>query len=327
MKKTKIFMIAITVIIVIIASFKAFGDMKNTTPDGKIKIRMPTATSSGTLYATGAAITHMWNEKIPTIKASVQSSAGGIENLNMVNDGEAQVSIAISSNCYQSFHGTDIFKGHANPHLRVIAGLYLNPNQVIATDKSEINKIEDIKGKRFAIASAGSSVYNEVKTHLETANIKVPDDIQAEYIGFGEAAAMLQNKTIDGAWIMAGVPSSSVMQTLSSNSHLVNLSDDFIKQMQKKYPWYVAYTIPKGTYPDQKTDIQTTAVKMVMFCNEDLPDEVVYELTKAFWENVEELSKTQKSLKNLTPQEAVKNIADLPIHNGAMKYYKEINAI
>lgn len=126
---------------------------------------------------------------------------------------------------------------------------------------------------------------------------------------------------------MAGVPSSSVMQTLSSNSHLVNLSDDFIKQMQKKYPWYVAYTIPKGTYPTQKTDIQTTAVKMVMFCNEDLPDEVVYELTKAFWENVEELSKTQKSLKNLTPQEAVKNIADLPIHNGAMRYYKEINAI
>ena len=61
MKKTKIFMIAITVIIVIVASFKAFGDMKNTTPDGKIKIRMPTATSSGTLYATVAEITHMWN--------------------------------------------------------------------------------------------------------------------------------------------------------------------------------------------------------------------------------------------------------------------------
>lgn len=327
MNKKKIVIIPIFLIIVIAIIFKVFGNIESKTTDGKIKIRMPTATSSGTLYAIGAGITHMWNEKAHNIKASVQSSSGGIENINMVRDGESQVSIAISSNCYQALNGQEMFKNYPFSKLRVIAGLYLNPNQVVVTNKSKINKIEDIKNKHFAISTAGSSVYNEVKYHLENAKIKFPNEIKAEYINFGEAAAMLQNNTLDGAWIMAGVPSSAVMQTLSTNSHLVNLSDEFIKELQKKYPWYVSYKIPKGTYPNQKEDIQTTAVKMVMFCSEDLPDEIVYELTKIFWENIEELSKTQKSLRNLNAKDALKDISNLPIHNGAKKYYKEIGVI
>jgi len=79
----------------------------------KIKINFPTASASGALYAVGAAITNNWNKTVPTVNASSQASAGGIANLNMVSDGEAQVSIAISSNDFQCLNGTDSFNGHA----------------------------------------------------------------------------------------------------------------------------------------------------------------------------------------------------------------------
>lgn len=327
MKIIKIIKIVIVVIIAVLTLVKVSGNTEKILKNEKIKIKMPTATSAGTLYSTGAGITHMWNEKIPNIKASVQSSSGGIENINMVKDGECQVSIAIASNCYEAFHGQKLFKNHEFSKLRVIAGLYLNPNQFVVTNSSNIYEIKDLRNKKIAVSSAGSSVYNEAKTHINEVNLKFPEDIQAQYIGFGESLAMLQNETIDGAWIMAGVPSSAVMQTLAANSHLVNFSDEFIRKLQNKYPWYIAYTIPSGTYPNQKNDIKTTAVKMVMFCSEDLSDEVVYELTKTFWENIDELAKTQKSLKNLNVKNATKNIADLPLHKGAEKYYKEINAL
>ncbi|MBQ9697181.1 MAG: TAXI family TRAP transporter solute-binding subunit [Acidaminococcaceae bacterium] len=293
----------------------------------KVKINFPTASASGALYAVGAAITNNWNKTVPTVNASSQASAGGIANLNMVSEGEAQISIAISSNAYQCLNGTDSFKDHAYKDLKAIAGLYLNPNQVVVTNKSGITSLEGVKGKHFAVASAGSSVYNECQTHFTAAGIKFPDEIKAEYIAFGGAADMLQNGTIDGAWIMSGAPASAVSQALTANCRLIDISDDIIKKLQEKYPWYVKYTIPAGTYPNQKDAVNTSAIKMVMFCRGDLKEDTVYQLTKSFWEHIDELGQSQKNLKGLKPAEAVVGIANLPLHAGAAKYYKEIGVL
>ena len=292
-----------------------------------VTIKFPTAGASGALYAVGAAITNMWDSKISFVKASSQASNGGIDNLNQIADGESQVSIAISSNCYQSFNGTDSFKGAANKKLRVIAGLYFNPNQVVVTKKSGIKTLADVKGKHFAVAAAGSSVEGECNNHFTTVGMKYPKDIKAEYIAFGDAADMLQNGTIDGAWIMSGTPAAAVSQACSSGCTLVNIDDSVIAALQKKFPWYAKYTIPAGTYPGQTADVQTSAIKMVMFCNTTLDDETVYQLTKTLWENIDALGQAQKNLKGLTPQNAVKDIAGLELHNGAKRYYKEIGVI
>ena len=292
-----------------------------------VTIKFPTAGASGALYAVGAAITNMWDSKISFVKASSQASNGGIDNLNQIADGESQVSIAISSNCYQSFNGTDSFKGVANKKLRVIAGLYFNPNQVVVTKKSGIKTLADVKGKHFAVAAAGSSVEGECNNHFTTVGMKYPKDIKAEYIAFGDAADMLQNGTIDGAWIMSGTPAAAVSQACSAGCTLVNIDDSVIAALQKKFPWYAKYTIPAVTYPGQTADVQTSAIKMVMFCNTTLDDETVYQLTKTLWENIDALGQAQKNLKGLTPQNAVKDIAGLELHNGAKRYYKEIGVI
>ena len=293
----------------------------------KMKINFPTASASGALYAVGAAICNNWNQTVPTVNAASQASAGGIENLGMVSDGEAQVSIAISSNVYQCMNGTEGFTDHAYKDIKAVAGLYLNPNQVVATDKSGINTLTDVKGKHFAVASAGSSVYNECMTHFTAAGLKFPDDINAEFINFTGASDMLQNGTIDGAWIMSGAPASAVSQALTSKCHLIDIDDKVISELQSKYPWYVKYTIPAGTYPNQEKDIKTSAIKMVMFCRGDLPEEVVYQMTKSFWEHIDELGASQKNLKGLKPADAVKDIAGIPLHKGAEKYYKEIGVL
>lgn len=296
-------------------------------PHAPVTINFPTASASGALYAVGAAITNLWDTQIDFVSASSQASNGGIDNLTQVSEGEAQVSIAISSNCYQCLNGTDSFEGYAYDDLKVIAGLYFNPNQVVVTEASGINDLAGVKGKRFAVAAAGSSVEGECKNHFTAAGLTYPDDIQAEYIAFGDAADMLSNGTIDGAWIMSGAPAAAVSQAVSSGCKLVNISDDVISTLQADYPWYAPYTIPAGTYPNQDEDVQTSAIKMVMFCRGDLDEETVYQLTRTFWENIDQLGEAQGNLKGLTAEEAVKDIADLPIHAGAEKYYKEIGVL
>ena len=184
-----------------------------------------------------------------------------------------------------------------------------------------------MKGKHFAVASAGSSVYNECETHFTAAGLSFPDDIKAEYITFTDAADMLQNGSIDGAWIMSGAPASAVTQALTGGAHLVEIDDNLIKELKAKYPWYTSYTIKAGTYPNQDKDVKTSAIKMVMFCRGDLPEDVVYQLTKTLWEHMDELGQSQKNLKGLTAENAVKDIADIPLHPGAAKYYKEIGVL
>ena len=290
-------------------------------------IRFPTAGASGALYSVGAAITNLWDTQIPFVKASSQASAGGIDNLNQIADGESQVSIAISSNCWQSFHGTDSFEGMANPSLRVIAGLYLNPNQVVVTSRSGITTLSDVKGKRFAVAASGSSVEGECRNHFTAAGLKYPDDIRAEYISFTDSAELLANGQRDGAWIMSGIPAAAVSQALSSGCRLLDMDEATVKALKAEYPWYVDYTIPAGSYSNQKQDVHTTAIKMVMFCSADLDAETVYMLTKTLWENIAELGRSQASLRDLTAAEAVRDIAGLPLHDGAERYYREIGVL
>lgn len=292
-----------------------------------VTINFPTASASGALYAVGAAITNLWDTEIDYVSASSQASAGGIENLTLVSDGEAQVSIAISSNCYECLNGQNSFEGYAYDDLKVIAGLYFNPNQVVVTGNSGIQSLADVAGKHFAVASAGSSVYGECQNHFTAAGLTFPDDINCEYITFTDAADMLQNGTIDGAWIMSGAPASAVTQACTSGCKLVNIDDEIISTLQQQYPWYAPYTIPAGTYPNQDEDVQTSAIKMVMFCRGDLDEQTVYDLTKVFWENVDQLGESQANLKGLTPEAAVKDIANLPLHPGAERYYTEIGVL
>ncbi|MBQ3966802.1 MAG: TAXI family TRAP transporter solute-binding subunit [Treponema sp.] len=293
----------------------------------RVVIKFPTATASGALYAVGAAISNMWDTNIDFVSASSQASNGGLDNLNQIADGESQVSIAISSNCFQSYYGLDSFTGHENKKLRVIAGLYFNPNQVVVTQKSGIKTLADVKGKHFAVAAAGSSVEGECNNHFTAAGLKYPDDFRPEYIAFGDAADMLQNGTLDGAWIMSGTPAAAVSQACSAGCTLVDITDDIIQTLQKTFPWYAAYTIPAGTYPNQDKDVQTSAIKMTMFTSTDLDEETVYQLTKTLWEHIDELGQAQKNLKGLTPQAAVLDIARLPLHDGAARYYKEIGVL
>ena len=317
--------------IIILASFCVFagGSREESTSDGhpQVIIRFPTAGASGALYSVGAAITNMWNTQIPFVKASSQASAGGIDNLNQIADGESQVSIAISSNCWQSFNGTDSFEGMANPNLRVIAGLYLNPNQVVVTTKSGIRTLPDVRGKHFAVAASGSSVEGECRNHFTAAGLNYPDDIRAEYISFSDSAELLGNGQIDGAWIMSGVPAPAVSQALSSGCMLLDIDETTIEALKAEYPWYVTYMIPAGSYPNQTQDVRTTAIKMVLFCSADLDEETVYMLTKTLWENIGELGESQSNLRGLTPQEAVCDIAGLPLHDGAQRYYSEIGVL
>ncbi len=306
-----------------------FGAMEARAADHEpVTISIPTAATTSTIYPIGAALGNLWSTKLPYVKASVQSSKGGVQNLQLLNMKDAQVSFAITSITYQAMKGLDKFKRHPYPDVRVLAGLYYNPNQVIARADSNVKTLADFKGKVFAPGVAGGTTIGETQVHFMAAGLKYPGDIKAQYVGPAEAGDLMRNKQLDGTWIMAGLPNAGVSEMCATaDGRLVNIDDATYENLVKEYPWYAKFQIPAGVYPDQNEPVQTTAVKLLLITDASLPDDVVYDLTKCFWENQEVMKKSHAVMQDISLEGAVTDLAGIPLHPGAAKYYKEMGVL
>lgn len=293
-----------------------------------VYINFPTASTTGTVYPLCSAIANLWNTEIDYVKASAQASNGGVDNLNLIADGDAQMGVAVTSILYESYVGEGSFEGRANEDLRVLTGLYYNPNQLVVAGDSGIESISDLAGKSFAPGAAGSTGEVETKTHLTELGMNYPDDIGAQFVGFTEATDLIRNKQLDGAWIMAGVPTAAVTEvTSTAGGKVIGIDESLIEQLQETYPWYAKYTIPAGTYEGQDEDVLTSAIKITICTDASVDDDAVYEMTKVFWENIETLAATSPSLQGLTVADAVTDLAGVPLHDGAARYYQEVGVI
>ncbi|MGI6694721.1 MAG: TAXI family TRAP transporter solute-binding subunit [Christensenellales bacterium] len=288
----------------------------------------PTASTSGTVYAICASLANIWNEKIPGVQVSAEASNGGVQNLTLIADGEAKLGVAVTSILTDQKNGVGAFQGRAYDGMRVLTGLYMNYNQVVVSKASGINTIYDIEGKRFAPGAPGGTPTVETEVHFKTAGINFPDGFKASFVGFTEAVDLMRNKQMDGAWIMAGIPTSAVSELCATaDAKLVPIDEEIITKLSSEFPWYARAVIPAGTYEGQDEDVVTTGVTITICIDESVPEDIVYNLTKTMYENIDNLKKVHNALKDLTVEKAVQNLAGLPIHDGALKYYKEAGVI
>ena len=292
-----------------------------------VNINFVTAGTSSTFYPISATVCQLWNEHIDGMRAVATPSGGGIDNLNQAYDGEAQIGIANANLVYQAQEGLASFEGYANENIRIFAGLYLNPNQVVVTKDSGINSIRDFAGKRISIGAAGATTIEEAIIHLEGAGMAL-EDVKAEYMDTSAAADAISNKLLDGVWVMAGTPNSAITQIMTTtDSKLMAITPEEVEVLRRDYPWYAAGVIPAGTYAGQDEDVPTSAVKLTLFITADVDEETVYQMTKVFWENWDMLTQTHAALRKADPKEATSDIAGVAIHDGAARYYCEIGLI
>lgn len=290
----------------------------------KTNISFPTAATTGALYPLGAGIANLWNTKLDNVNARVQASNGGIQNLNLLMSGDAQVSFAVSSITYEALNGLRGFKDRAYKNVRILAGLYYNPNQVVARSECGVSTLADFAGKRFAPGAAGGTTEVESRIHFTAAGLHYPGDIKAQFVGFTESIDLMRNKQLDGAWIMAGLPTAAVTEMCATaGGKLVGMDEALIKKLQAEYPWYSEFTIPAGSYDNQKEPVRTTAIKMLLLTDASMPEDLVYSLAKIFWENLDELGKAHAVMKTVTREMAVKDLSGIPLHPGAERYYRE----
>jgi len=281
---------------------------------------------TGVYYPTGGAICRLVNKKRKEhgIRCSAESTGGSIYNINTIRANELEFGVAQSDWQYHAYNGTSKFKDKGKfEKLRAVFSVHPEPVTVIARDDSNINNISDAKGKRLNIGNPGSGTLGTWDVMEAALGWKRTDLALAAGMKSAETGAALCDGKIDAYFWLVGHPSALTQESLAScASHLVNVTGPAIDKLIADKPYYRNATIPAGMY-NNKEDVKTFGVGATFVTSSDVPEEVVYEVVKAVFENLDQFKKLHPAFANLKAEEMIKDGLSAPLHDGAIKYYKE----
>ena len=295
-------------------------------------VTIGTGAVTGVYYPTGGAISRMINNKSDQygIKATVESTAGSVYNINAVATGDLEFGIAQSDRQYQAVKGKAEWE-RIGPMkaLRSVFSIHPESITLIVSAESNIKSVADLMGKRVNIGNPGSGQLQNSKDVLSAFGIST-EDIKAEYVKAVEAPGLFQDEKLDAFFFTVGHPNGNIKEATSGRIKvdIIPLKGPEIDKMLDMYPYYAKTIIPGEFYPSKvnKGDVESIGVKATLITSSDVDDDTVYAITKEVFENLDEFKELHPAYSVLT-RENMLNGLSAPIHPGALKYYKEADML
>lgn len=289
---------------------------------GGKELVLGTGGTTGTYYAIGGVMATVLNPLLESSQITVTSTGASKANIQLVDDGEADLATVQNDVMYYAYTGTDLFSDEGKyESFSAVAGIYDETVQIVTCDSS-IATVADLKGKTVSVGDAGSGVEFNAKQILDAYDMSF-SDIKVVNASFGDSADSLKDGKIDAAFVVAGAPTTAVVDLASSKGiSLVQMDKEHIDKLKNSYGFYTETTIPGGSYKGVDSDAVTVSVRATLIAGNKLSEDTVYELTKAMFEKQPELAAGHAKFENLKLDEATKGI-EVPFHVGAKKYYGE----
>ncbi|MDM5212847.1 TAXI family TRAP transporter solute-binding subunit [Peribacillus sp. NJ4] len=310
----------LVIILTVTSIITACGDSKTGgSGSGNQNLSLLTGGTGGTYYPLGGQIGKIISDKT---KANItpQTSGASAENMETLRVGEAEIAFSQTDIAAYALEGKEMFDGKPIDNILAISTLYPETVQIVTTAKSGIKSVEDLKGKKVSVGAPGSGAYINAMQILEIHGLS-EKDIKGQNLSFDESAEGIQAGNIDAAFITAGTPTGAV-EALSVQNDIIILpiAEDKIQALVNKYPYYAEDTIPSGTYKI-KSEVKTVAVKAMLVVKKDLDEDLVYEMTKAVYDNTDQITHAKGDF--ITAETALEGLGDMEVHPGAAKYFKE----
>jgi TRAP transporter TAXI family solute receptor len=256
--------------------------------------------------------------------ASAVSSRGSVDNVNAIISGLRNSGFAQSDVAYWAYTGTGTMEGkEPATDLRTIAALFEEHIHLVALKDSGINSVADLKGKRVSLDEPGSGTFVDANLIMDANGLGV-DDITAEALKGNAAAEALRNGKIDAFFVVAGYPTGALVElAAAADIKLVPIDGAGADALTEKYGFFASSDIPANTYEGVDA-VTTVAVGAQWFTSAKEDEELVYNITKALWndESRKLLDVGHAKGKTITPETALNGIG-VPLHAGAERFYKE----
>jgi uncharacterized protein len=282
---------------------------------------------TGVYYAAGGAICRLVNKDRAKhgIRCSVESTGGSVFNVNTIKAGELDLGFTQSDVQYNATKGLGQFKEPgAWGDQRAVFSVHPEPFTVLARKEANIKAFTDFKGKRFNVGNPGSGTRASMEELLGAMGWKLGDFSLASELKADEHGPALCDGKIDGFYYGVGHPSANIQDpTTSCGAKLVSLTGPAVDKLVAEKPYYAKAVIPGGLYPNNPDPTNTYGVLATVVASAKTPPETVYQVVKAVFDNFEEFKKLHPALANLKPENMVKDGLSAPLHEGAVRYYKE----
>ncbi|OOR92828.1 C4-dicarboxylate ABC transporter substrate-binding protein [Moraxella caviae] len=285
-------------------------------------VTVGTGGASGPYNIIGTSLTETY-AKLFGVNAKTQTTGASVENLNLLAQKKLEMAFVMSDALSEAVAGTGNFTAKID-NVSQVASLYPNYVQIVASGKSGIKSIEDLKGKRVAVGAQGSGVEVATRALLEGFGITYAD-IKVDYLGYAEAADGLKSGKLDAAFLTSGIPNSSLMELEQGfDLQLVSVPTEQLKEVAKTKSFFIPMDIPANTYGNAQA-VPTAAILNALVVRSDISDDDVYKLTKAFFENLDTLKNAHQAANDISVANAQNGLV-APLHAGAKRYYDEVAA-
>ncbi|MEX0618598.1 MAG: TAXI family TRAP transporter solute-binding subunit [Pseudohongiellaceae bacterium] len=294
---------------------------------------LTTATTGGTYYPVGVAIATLAHAELSEthdISLTAISSAGSLENVKLMRDNQAQFALLQGPFGAWSWSGEGPIS-QPQTFMRSVGAMWQNVEHfVLLTELASTGTIMDLDtldNERYVLGARNSGAEQTGRFILETLGIDYENRMNLAYMGYGPTTTALQDGNIVGMNVPAGAPVSSITQAyalLGEDMTILNWTQETLDKINAKYPLWDWYEFPPGTYPNQNELIRSIGSPNVLVVRDDIPDEVVYQITKVIWENLATLQEIHGATNDMRLEIAINGLG-APLHPGALRYYREVD--
>jgi len=282
---------------------------------------------TGVYYAVGGAICRLVNKdrKDHGLRCSVESTGGSIFNINTIKAGEMDLGVAQSDTSHNAYNGLGSFQqSGAYDKLRSVFSVHPEPVTVLVRKDANVKRFEDLKGKRFNVSNPGSGSRASVEQLLAAMGWTHKDFALAAELRGDETASALCDGKIDGFSYTIGHPAAQIQDAIvTCEAQLIPMTGPVVDSLVASNPYLAKVTLPGGMYPHNPDPIDTYGVLAVFVTSADVPEESVYVIVKAVFDNLEEFKRLHPAFAHLDAKRMVRDGLSAPLHPGALKYFKE----
>lgn len=289
-------------------------------------VTIGTGGQTGVYYVVGQSICQLVNRDTAktNIKCNAPSTGASVANLNAIAAHQMEMGIAQSDWQYHAYNGSSSFESKKNDKLRAVFSIHPEPFTLMARDDANIQSFDDLKGKRVNVGDPGSGTRATMNVILAAKGWTDKEFKVASELKPAEMASVMCDNNLDAITYNVGHPNGALKEAAAScNAHLVPITGPEIDKLVADNPYYAKATIPGGLYKGTDNPVDTFGVYATLVTSADVDADRVYAVVKAVFDNFDRFKRLHPAFENLKEEEMIKNALSAPLHEGAIRYYKE----
>lgn len=312
--------IIITSLIIFLICFTGIGFSE------KYMFTLGTAGAGGTSNYVGSALSNYLSSKLDNIDIRAIITGGSNVNIRLLREGEIDFGMSNGPSLYLAMEGLSIWEGAPQKNIRAVTRTHAATIHYVVNKASGIKTFKDLIGKSGNTDVVGGTPRLIHADICKLAGVDV-DKIPQTNVNYVQALDLFRDGHIDWFLASGSIPETNVTEiSFTRDIDLLEVGGELREMLLKEAPYYFSRTIPAGTYKGINRDIETVDTIMTIFCDVSMPEDIVYEITKAIFEGIDEVRKLHVGLSDLSVDNATKGLG-IPLHPGAEKYYREVGMI